>query len=117
MKQTKQVKKEKDNYLKSTFLFPVVISVLDLMLIGSALYISGLNAQTVGNIRIARFILQAATIVMATSPTFLLITVYMSLRHVKKYPNGSSFYKKLPMLISLLVWGVQTLYSFGLAGI
>jgi len=110
----KQVKKEKDNYRKLTFLFPVVTSVVDAVIVLTALYISTLSS--VSNVQMARLIMQIATILLAVSPTFLMINAFMSHRHMKKYQGGSSFYVKAPMIITLLVWCTQTLYMATLTG-
>lgn len=114
MKHTKNVKKEKDNYLKMTFLFPVVTSLIDAVIMIVAIYFA--NQQTVANVAFARLVLQTATILLAVSPTFLLINAFLSHRHSKRYPNGSAFYIKTPMLVSLLVWGTQMLYMITLTG-
>ncbi len=110
MKQTKQVKKEKDNYLKASFLFPVVVSVIDVAVVAAALVITGSDPQAITNMALARLTAQAATIFISISPTMLLLTSWISLRHSKKYPKGSGFYIKTPMLLSVVVWGAQTLY-------
>ena len=115
MKQNKQVKKvkEKDNYLKSTFLFPVTVSLLDV-----AVMIAAFSMSAAGDTSsTAMLFYQAATVLTAFSPSVLLVTAYMSLRHTKKYPDGSAFYKKMPMRCSLLVWGMQTLYMVTLTGV
>lgn len=114
MKQTKQVKKEKDNYLKFTFLFPIITSIIDAVIVISALYVYKL--ETVSNVARARLLVETATILMAITPSFLLFNTFLSHRHSKKYPNGSAFYIKTPMLVTLLVWGVQMMYMVSLTG-
>ncbi len=110
MKQTKQVKKEKDNFLKMTFLLPVVTSVIDAVIVAAAVAVYSANPDSITNLPMARLLVQVATILLTMSPPILLLTASLSLKHVKKYPDGSSFYKKTPMLLSMLVWGAQTLY-------
>ena len=114
MKQKKQIKKEKDNYLKRTFLFPVVTSIIGAVIMGMALSVSSLT--TASNTEMATLLMQAAMIMITFSPTILLLNSVLSYRHMKKHPNGSNFYVKTPMLCSLLVWGVQVLYLVTLTG-
>ncbi len=114
----KQVKKEKkkDNYLKFSFLFPVVLAAVDAVLMAATIYVYT-NQTTIANMEMARLIAQAGTISIALSPTFLMITAFISFRHMKKHPHGSAFYIKTPMFISLLVWGLQVIYSLGLMSV
>ena len=68
------------------------------------------NQATIANMEFARLIAQAGTILLAVSPTGLMITAFVSFRHMKKHPEGSAFYIKTPMLVSVFVWGAQVLY-------
>jgi len=115
MKQTKKIK-EKDNYWKFSFLFPVVLATIDAVLMAAFIYVYA-NQATIANMELARLIAQMGTISVALSPTFLMITAFVSFRHMKKHPNGSAFYIKAPMLLSILVWGLQVIYSLSLMSV
>ncbi len=114
MKQTKELKKEKDNYLKFGFLFPVIISVIDAIIVGAALSVYMADPANIVNIPVAKLVAQAATILLTVSPAMLIATVAISSRHSKNHPKGSGFYIKAPMLASIVVWGCQTLYLVSL---
>lgn len=108
MKKTKKVK-EKDNYMKFSFLFPIIVTAIDAVIMAGMIYVIA-NQATIANMELARLIAQAGTILLAVSPTGLMITAFVSFRHMKKHPEGSAFYIKTPMLVSVLVWGAQVLY-------
>ena len=108
MKKTKKVK-EKDNYMKFSFLFPIIVTAIDAVIMAGMIYVIA-NQATIANMELARLIAQAGTILLAVSPTGLMITAFVSFRHMKKHPEGSAFYNKTPMLVSVLVWGAQVLY-------
>ncbi len=114
MKQTKELKNEKENYLKFTFLFPIIVSVIDVIIVGIALSVYMSDPTNIANIPLATLLAQAATILLTMSPAMLIATVAISSRHSKKYPKASGFYIKTPMMVSALVWGVQTLYLVSL---
>ena len=108
MKKNKKVK-EKDNYMKFSFLFPIIVTAIDAVIMAGMIYVIA-NQATIANIELARLIVQAGTILLAISPTGLMITAFVSFRHMKKHPESSAFYIKTPMLVSVLVWGAQVLY-------
>ena len=108
MKKNKKVK-EKDNYMKFSFLFPIIVTAIDAVVMAGMIYVIA-NQATIANMELARLIAQAGTILLAVSPTGLMITAFVSFRHMKKHPEGSAFYIKTPMLVSVLVWGAQVLY-------
>ncbi len=114
MKQTKKVK-EKDNYLKFSFLFPIILTAIDAVIMLAFIYVIA-NQATITNMDLARLIAQTGTVLLAMSPTGLLITAFVSFRHAKKHPDGSAFYIKTPMFVSVLIWGIQVLYMATLTG-
>ena len=111
----KQTKKEKDNYLKFSFLFPIVVSAIDAVIVLAGMY-ALTNRGTITNVAMARLLAQAAVILISLSPTGMLITAFIGFRHAKKHPDSSAFYMKAPMIISILVWGIQVLYMATLTG-
>ena len=118
MKQTKNSKtkvKEKDNYLKFSFLFPVIVTAIDMVIMAAMIYVIS-NQATLSNIAFAKLIAQAGTVLLALSPTFLLVTSFVSFKHMKKHPDGSALYVKTPMLVSVLVWGAQVIYMATMMG-
>ncbi|MBQ8604797.1 MAG: hypothetical protein IJ410_08165 [Oscillospiraceae bacterium] len=114
MKQVKK-QKEKDNYLKFSFLFPIILTAVDAVIMLAFIYVVA-NQATLTNMNFARLVAQAGTVLLAMSPTGLLITSFVSFKHMKKHPDGSAFYIKTPMLVSVIVWGVQVLYMATLTG-
>ncbi|MBR5521385.1 MAG: hypothetical protein IKU54_05245 [Oscillospiraceae bacterium] len=114
-KKTITKEKEKDNYLKFSFLFPVIVTLIDAVIMSAVIYVT-LNQATLGNVELGRLIFQTGSVLLALSPTFLMITAFVSLRHAKKHPNGSPFYIKTPMFLSVTVWGAQVMYMVTLMG-
>lgn len=118
MKQTKKAKsqlkeKEKDNYLKSTFIVPVVYSVITAVLMIVTIIIA--VSSNVANISIARTIIQMSALSLSLSPSALILCVFMGTKHRTKHPDGSTFYRQFPLAISFLVIGLQVLYMVFLA--
>jgi hypothetical protein len=110
MKQTKKAKtKEKDNYMKFSFLFPVVVSAVGAVIMAAFIFVMA-NRNNFANIELAKLIANVGAVRISLSPTFLLVTAYTSFKHMKKHPDGSAFYVKAPMIISVLVWGAQVIY-------
>ena len=107
--------KEKDNYFKLTFLIPVVYSVITAILMSVAVARATSVTLDSSNLELAKKLVLWATYSLAVSPSALMITVYLSIRHQKKHPDGSRFYRVRPMALSLIVIGLQVLYMFSLA--
>lgn len=110
MKQIKNVK-EKENYLKFSFLFPIIYSIINMLVVIGALFIysagSSIPASYMG---VSKLVVQAAAIFLTFSPTALMVTMFISTRHRKRYVNASSFYRRAPLSISFIVTGVQVVY-------
>ncbi len=116
MKQAQKAKKElkeKDNYLKSTFIVPVLYSILTailmLMTIGIAV------SSNIDNISVVRTIIQMSALSLFLSPSALIICVFMGTKHRRRYQESSNFYKQFPLAISFLVIGFQVIYMVFLA--
>ena len=117
MKQSKKAKneKEKENYSKATFLIPVVTSVLDAILVCAGMYIYSNGSAS--NVEFARLMGQMSMILITFSPTLLMMNALISHRHMKKHPDSSAFYSKAPMILSIIVFGVQVLYMATFTGV
>ena len=107
--------KAKDNYFKLTFLIPVLYSAITAVLMVIAVYLATDVNLARDKIELAKTMVTFATYSLALSPSALMICVYISRKHLKKYPDGSSIYKMRPMVLSLLVMGLQVLYMASLA--
>lgn len=110
----KQIPKEKDNYKKFSFLFPVLYSTFNAVMI-IASYTMAKQGLTQVNGSLASNIALFTMGLMAVSPALLILTVFISMRHRNRYPNGSYFYRQAPMGLSFLVIGGEVLYMALLA--
>ena len=116
MKQTQKTKakvQEKDDYKKLSFLFPVIYSIFTAILMAIALYIA-FSGITVSE-SVASYVMNFAALSLSISPSALIICVFLGTKHRQRHPNGSSFYRQCPLVLSFLVEGLQVLYMVSLA--
>ena len=113
MQKTKAKVQEKDDYKKLSFLFPVIYSILTAILMISALYIVYSGADV--SVALAGYLMNISALSLAISPSALIVCVFLGTKHRQKHPNGSSFYRQCPLVLSFLVEGLQVLYMVSLA--
>ncbi len=110
----KTEEKKKDNYFKFSFLFPIIVALATAVLMMLAVAIVEMEGK-VTNIRAAQAVVRIAFISITFSPTVLMICAFISFRHMKRNPDGSSFYRMRPMIFSVAVFGLQVIYMLTLA--
>ena len=105
----KQSPTQKDNYLKFSFLYPVLFSLINGTFVVLSFYLASKGLTHVPN-TLPYVIATIAMVFMALSPPTLIATVFISMRHRNKNPNGSGFYRQAPLALSFLVMGFEVLY-------
>lgn len=108
MKKDKNVKEVEVNYKKFSFLFPIIYSVITIIIM-LALLLTGNDIVTVSK-DVSLYIQSASLVSLALAPSALILCLFLGKRHQKRYSGAPKFYTDFPLRFSALVLGLQLIF-------